>query len=207
MDKENGARVEVNVDLNRGLLGFFHVVREASVHETECLSHRTEHEEFNNRVVDVEEHSSSEGDSDIAEPEVAEVWETTACGHHTQGKTLLSQVGVNNQKQQSSVEELDDEDSICDKAGLLGFSVHTDVGDKFYNKDSQNQVDANNEELDILVRHQNIHLIRVIHVAKSLVNFYFSESFRVGAVNFAERLIETTQNRSNVGLTDLTKVF
>jgi len=73
MDEENRARVKFNVELNSSLLGLVLVASESLIHKSEGLSNGTPHEEFNNGPVAIEKHSTSESDSDVAEPKVAEV--------------------------------------------------------------------------------------------------------------------------------------
>ncbi len=90
MDEENGTTVKLNVELNSCLLGILLVAWESSVKKSEGLSHGSENEELNDGPEHVEKHRASDSETDFAEPEMAEIWETTRWGEHVQGETLFS---------------------------------------------------------------------------------------------------------------------
>ena len=65
--------MKFNVELNSRLLGPVLVASESLVHKSESPSDGFPHAEFNNGPVAIEKHSTSESDSDVAEPKVTEV--------------------------------------------------------------------------------------------------------------------------------------
>jgi hypothetical protein len=150
MDKEDGAGVELDVLLERGLLGLVLVAGETAVHEAEGLSHSTEDEELDDGPVDVEEHGADKGGADLVEPNGVEVGDTGLLGEDVEEAALLAHIGVYEEEEKSGVEELHDEDSVGDEAGLLGLGVLANVDNELDNEDTEDHVDnddANGDEL------------------------------------------------------------
>lgn len=160
MDEESWTAVQLNVLLNCDFLCLVGVQwGDTSVELSETESHTPEYEEFHNWPVDVEEHSTDEGVANVWEPPWVEVsnctweneWEETC---------LFIEVGVNEEQQEGSVEELHDEDSVGDQFSLLWLSVITNVDDKFDDEESEDIVDSDDHVLHCAV---GGHALVVVH--------------------------------------------
>lgn len=73
MDEESWSTVDFNVLLNGCLLGLVFITLELSVQKSESVSHTEVNEELANWPVDVEEHSSNQGVTNIIEPVTVEI--------------------------------------------------------------------------------------------------------------------------------------
>jgi hypothetical protein len=61
---------------------------------------------------------------------------------------VLSHVGVDDQKQDTCIEELSVENSICDRSELCTDSIFTNPGNESNNAHLQNKINSNNDESD-----------------------------------------------------------
>ena len=77
MNEENGTTVELNVLLKSSLFSALHVVSEAAIHEAEGSTHSVEDKEFENWPVDIEQHSTNKGSTNLIKPFSVEVGESS----------------------------------------------------------------------------------------------------------------------------------
>lgn len=78
---------------------------------------------------------------------------------------MLSHVGVNNQKQETSIEELGIEDSIGDGSKLLRICVLSDPCNQFDNCGFQNKIDSNDDEGNRLSENLGVDLVAEVLLA------------------------------------------
>jgi hypothetical protein len=73
MDEESWSTVDFNVLLNGCLLGVVSITLEASIKKSESVSHSVVNEELADWPVNVEEHGSDQGVTNIIEPVAIEI--------------------------------------------------------------------------------------------------------------------------------------
>lgn len=144
MDEESWAAVCFNILLDGDLLGDVLIAFEWSVKESESESHSPEDEEFHDWPVDIEKHSSNEGWSNIIEPNWVEIAESSFEEWHV----LFRQVSIAEEEEDSSIEELNNEDTVGNESGLFWFSILSNVNDKLNDEKSEHIIDSNDDVLD-----------------------------------------------------------
>jgi hypothetical protein len=85
---------------------------------------------------------------------------------------LLSKVSIDQKQKKSSVEELNNENSVCDKLCLFRFSIISDINNELNDEKSKNIVDSDNQVLNSTASTKAEIVIPYILVANFYV-FYF----------------------------------
>ncbi len=64
---------------------------------------------------------------------------------------MLLKVSVHHEQKESGIEELDDEDSVCDQAGLLRQGIIANTNNQLDDDDTKNVVDGDDSKLGNLI--------------------------------------------------------
>lgn len=80
-------------------------------------------------------------------------------------------IGVNHEKKECSVEELDNEDSISDETSLLGLGVITNLGNQLDDNKTKEVVDSDDRKLYNLVIDNNTLQVAKVFIANCRVEF------------------------------------
>lgn len=148
MDEENWATVDFNVLLDGCLVSVVFIASlESSVKESPSKSVEPPACSFKHGPVDVEHHCTDDGFSNISEPESVKV-SNLSFKDSTQETELFSEVSIDQEQKHSSVEELDNENTIGNQLSLLRFSVLTKIDDKLDDDKSEYIVDTDNHVLN-----------------------------------------------------------
>lgn len=158
MDEIGWSTVELNILLNSCLLCLCVIAFTSSVKKSESKTHSPETEKFNKWPVNVEHHSTNEGCTNILIPLRIEVLDTSI-NKWSKERWLLRQVTVYKEKEDTSVEELHDEDSIYNELSLFWLSIFSNVGNQLNDEESQHVVDNNDWVWSCLVPEKTCELI------------------------------------------------
>ena len=142
------ALLNVDIGLDRGALcGLIHAITSgesaATVEASEGDTHAPVPKNFEDGVVDIEDHRTNDNVSDSAEPGRVEVGEDTIS--QPEGDGLLGHVGVGHQQKEGRVEELHDEGHCCDIRELLGLGLESDPGHEHDADSTKDIVDTDKE--------------------------------------------------------------
>jgi hypothetical protein len=168
MDKEDWATVEFNILLEGSLLSLVSVAREeSSVHSSEGETHAPVDTKLHQGPEDVVSHCIHHGVPNLIEPHSVEVG-NTAETEQTSQFALLRKVGVTEQKQNGSVEELDNKHSFGNKQSLASLGVLSNVHNQLNDEKSEDVVDHNDSTRDTLAESQSCHQIFSVNLADLL---------------------------------------
>jgi len=143
MDVINWSRVEVDVLLESDLLGrVLAAVDDVSVENSVEHSQSPVHEELNNGPSNIEDHCIDHGVANIIEPHLVKVSYSTI-KEESKECTLFWHVGIAKEEENSSVEELHNEDSISDETSLFWLIGLSNVHDELNDEESQDVVNSN----------------------------------------------------------------
>ena len=166
MDQINWSHVQICVLLDCCLLGFVWIATKVSVKETETSTHAPETNKLDDWEVNVEQHRTDQSVADIVKPRVVKVGNITLEDLRQDGNSLRFQVSIDQQKQESRVEELADKDSVGDELSLLGLGRLAHVQTDFDQDHPQDVVDGDNQIFDSVGPSQGQEHVLDIDLAK-----------------------------------------
>lgn len=123
MDHVLRSYLSIDVLLNCLLFGLEDVRRETSIKQDENELHGWEDAELDNWEDSSDYHGFDDSAADICIPVIIEISVLSSKNIREEGNVSLSHVSVEQKQQDSSVEELSDENSHLDRPCLLRFSV------------------------------------------------------------------------------------